>query len=241
MFGIQHIRHVIIVDDNPKRSRLIASTVNQLGGDAYSVHAPKTLSALLHLVREGKPCMLFISARATWADTDGISLANQLSQTSSDIKIAFIDGEPTAAYEVYKVPHVIMLPSMPSKFDVAHALEAAENELRNLEEQPFLVKDGASDRVLSPQSVCFIESDKRVLYFHVGNSVVRTYGKLSEVMELMPHSFFQCHKSFLINLRFIAQLNRDHAVLLNGSKVPVSQKRRKATREALRVYLGRAF
>lgn len=239
MFGTQHIRRIIVVDDNPKRSRLIVSAVNQLDDGNCSVHVPITLSALFHVVREVGPCMLFVPARATWADMDGISLASQLAQTRSDIKIAFIDGEPTAAYEAYKVPHVIMLPSMPSQLDVIHAIEAAEAEQRRFEEQPFLVRDGASDRVLSPQSVCFIESDKRVLYIHVGNTVVRTYGKLSEVMELMPHSFFQCHKSFLINLRFVSQLNRDHAVLLNGSKVPVSQKRRKATREALKGYLGR--
>lgn len=100
---------------------------------------------------------------------------------------------------------------------------------------------GGGARSVLPSEIAFVESDRRRLRLHLRGEVLETYGKLSEVARKLPSSFVQSHKSFLVNLAFVRELRADSLVLTTGEVVPMSQKRRKATREAFRAYVGRVL
>ena len=90
---------------------------------------------------------------------------------------------------------------------------------------------------LSPQKISYIESDRRKVCISLGSEMVETYGSLTELLQRVPASFVQCHKSFLVNMAFVAELGTDDIRLVSGEHIPVSQRRRKATHEVFLAYV----
>lgn len=103
--------------------------------------------------------------------------------------------------------------------------------------KPLTVKSKGSIVVIEPNRINFIESNRRKLVIHIGKDAVETYGVLECIRRELPNSFIQCHKSFLVNMDYIAELRSERIRLMSGDVVPVSQKRRKTVKDAFAIYM----
>ena len=92
------------------------------------------------------------------------------------------------------------------------------------------------------QQVAFVESNlRKVRVCLADGESLETYATLAGLLKKLPPTFVQCHKSFLVNMDHIAELRPDCVVLQSGDTVPISQARRKATREAFLSYARAGF
>lgn len=65
------------------------------------------------------------------------------------------------------------------------------------------------------------------------------YAKFDEIQPFLNESFFQCHKSYIVNLDKVIALQAAWFWLENGMRLPISQKRRRQSREYYVNYLMR--
>lgn len=86
-------------------------------------------------------------------------------------------------------------------------------------------------------SIAYIESDGRKARIHCRDGVFETYAKLSDLLGLLPTSFVQCHKSFLVNLDHVARIEPDKFLLKSDEEVPVSRRCNRAVRDVWKRYL----
>lgn len=89
---------------------------------------------------------------------------------------------------------------------------------------------------------------KEILYFEVlrhqvcahlsqGESI-SARGTLSEIIRQLPHSaFVQPHKSYYINLEYVARLTPQGIVMTNGDLIPIGRSRKDDFRLRLRAYM----
>ncbi len=63
------------------------------------------------------------------------------------------------------------------------------------------------------------------------------YAKFEEIQPFLNKSFLQCHKSYIVNLDRVIALQAAWFWLENGENLPISQKRRKKSREYYQNYL----
>ena len=63
---------------------------------------------------------------------------------------------------------------------------------------------------------------------------IRSYGKLDDLLDRLPPYFLHCHKSYLINLNYVRQLEM-YRIRLEGEEewIPVSQKYYKHIKNSL--------
>lgn len=230
-----------ILDDDQARASYIKSVIDKTSPDSFDVLCDCSPAELCAHLRNVTGCVLCIAARGIWSELSGVEIVRQFVCERENVQVIYIDGAPSAAYEVYKTPHVILLPPNPSQQDVEYALEGAKGALERYAIRPMMIKTRLGDRVIDVRQVSYIESDRRILNIHIGKEILKTYGKLSSFVEFLPSSFFQCHKSFLVNLAQIERVVGDTAYLFSGDSVPISQKRRKQTRDALRLFLNKSF
>ena len=222
----------IVFDSDASRSETLARLVRDLGEGVFVPDIVKSVQGLRRLPEKG-PSVLAVGARDAWGERTAIELVEALLKSHHDLHAVFLDDEPTAAYEVCGVHHALLLPRVPEREHVAAVLAKLRQRLQEWTGMPLLVKAHTSEHVVIPNHIWYVESNRRILRIHAGDEVMRTYGKLTEFMGLMPRHFFQCHKSFLVNLAMVERLEHDCLVLTNGETVPVSQKRRKQTHDAL--------
>lgn len=238
---------VLVFDRNELRGTQVGAAVIQVEAEQGPSMPPLRVSAtdssaLLQKVLEGGGAdILLVVLDDESGATDGVDLVARMIPPKSRVQIIYVDVSGTHATSVYKTPHVYLLSWPLVVASLASALRKAIENHERWAEHPLIVRVDGTDRVLQPSEIAYVESDRRLLRIHLSDEVVETYGKLSELARKLPSSFVQSHKSFLVNMAFIRELRNEGIVLTTGDKVPMSQKRRKATRDAFRGYVGRVL
>lgn len=107
--------------------------------------------------------------------------------------------------------------------------------------KPFGIKVGGSIIQIYPREITYIESLRRKVDIHTDHGNYEIYATLRDLEEFLPPVFCQTHKSFLVNLNYVVELNADGVKLKTGETLPVSQARRKPVRHAFMRHLERIF
>lgn len=83
----------------------------------------------------------------------------------------------------------------------------------------------------------YFESDRRKAIIHTAKSTYETYASLKDVVVRLPGYFLWCHKSFLVNMNCVQRMMPAALELMSGVQIPVSQSRKKETKERLTNFL----
>ena len=84
------------------------------------------------------------------------------------------------------------------------------------------------------QKILYVESMGHQLCVKTWEEEIRSYGKLDDLLDRLPPYFLLCHKSYLINLNYVRQLEM-YRIRLEGEEewIPVSQKYYKHIKNSL--------
>ena len=110
-------------------------------------------------------------------------------------------------------------------------------------EQPALVLRQKGAPVSIPlHEIFFIESKRHTVNVHTEKETVTVYERLDNVKDFLPSGFFQCHKSFVVNMSRIRRfLTTGEILLKNGALIPVSRSKYNETKEAYFKFMGQMF
>ncbi|MCC8129933.1 MAG: LytTR family DNA-binding domain-containing protein [Clostridiales bacterium] len=82
------------------------------------------------------------------------------------------------------------------------------------------------------EEILYLESKNHAVAIHTDCGEYLVYEKLSSLAERLPSFFVQCHKSFLVNMKRIAQLSTGSIMMSDHSSIPISKSRQAQTRTA---------
>ena len=102
------------------------------------------------------------------------------------------------------------------------------------------VADGADEALVRAKDIFYVEAqDKRVRLVTARETYSDRRG-IDEVAALLAQEdFYRVHRSYLINLRYVARLDGASVQLVNGDTVPISRLRKKAFKNAFQAYVKR--
>lgn len=101
--------------------------------------------------------------------------------------------------------------------------EAVSSIAQTVEADSFYVKSDRKLVQIIPSEIIYIESQKNYLLIHTQTQKVMTYSTLNNMEEELRHfpDLIRIHKSFIINKRFVKQLDNNIILLSNGSEIPL--------------------
>lgn len=74
--------------------------------------------------------------------------------------------------------------------------------------------------------IYYFEIKGRMVDVHGAEDVFTYYERIGELEDkLGGKGFFRCHKSYLVNLKYVDGYNRQEAVLENGEKIVIAKRR----------------
>ena len=86
--------------------------------------------------------------------------------------------------------------------------------------------------------IVYLESRNHISVIYTDTSSYIVYEKLSALLSRLPDTFVQCHKSYVVNMRWIQRLEPERVLLKNGRQVGVSRSFRAKTREKVFRFMG---
>lgn len=162
-------------------------------------------------------------------DIDGIQLGSRIRNLDINSKIIFITthSELLSLTFTYKVEAMDYIPK--DDFEImreriyADLIQANKHHTsdRFKSEDRIQLKIGSQVRVFLVDEIIFFETStiphKLILYTE--NSVIELYGKINEIETLSP-SFFRTHKSYVVNLNHIKEVNKkERELIMNNQEI----------------------
>ena len=88
-------------------------------------------------------------------------------------------------------------------------------------------------RRLNVKEIVYMETNDHHVLFHMKNG--QTYKKLANFKSLTPpiggcKDLFQCHKSYVVNGRYVVDMNQNSFIMQDGRKISISKPNRKNAR-----------
>lgn len=227
--------HIAICDDLPEHRAALRDAVSAaVMEENCKLQLYGGIKELIDDCVSGQNCdILLLDIRMP--EQDGISVAHEVNRISPATQIIFISAYPGYALEVYETEHLYFLkkPIRPDKLRLA-LIRAIENIRRQKDVRVVLPLRSGTQHILYLREILYFERQNHVTHAVFDGGVLDGTLKLSEIEPLLPpDAFARPHNSYLVNLSRVRSASRAWIVLDEGSKLPISNLRRAAFRDAL--------
>lgn len=177
-------------------------------------------------------------------DVAGMDAAAELYRLSPDTRVIYVTGR-VDRYSQHIFLHRANMSGYLTKPVDGELLKANLQKVADdlpLGDQPVLVLRQKGAPVSIPlREIYFIESSAHTVSVHTEDDTVTAYERLETIMHTLPTGFFQCHKSYIVNMSRIRRFQASDILLKNGERIPVSRSKYNETKEAYFSYIGQKF
>ena len=175
-----------------------------------------------------RPDLLLMDIRL--GEENGIDLVKRLTPEVSGIQVIYITGYVEYCTQVYETEHLSFLLKPVEPAALAAAVARAKERLARRRTEGIVLQTRGAVYFLPFARVRYLESRGRQVRCVADHGVFESYGRLHELERQLDGRFFQCHKSFLVNMDRVTAFETEYFQLSTGEQVPVSTRRRAEAR-----------
>lgn len=173
-------------------------------------------------------------------ELSGIDTAKKLREKNNNSKIIFITSFKEYVFEAFDVSafHYLLKPVSEDKIlKIINRFLTSIQKEKNKDLYITITKCRQVIKVLL-SSIYFFEMQNRIVIIHTTNGPIEYYDKISNVEEKIPCSdFFRCHRSYIVNLKYVMKFDRKSITLDNNAKIMLSQNRYDEFSKTFLIYL----
>ena len=155
--------------------------------------------------------------------SSGIEASKQINAWQPDCQIIYITNYTHYFSSVYETSHIFYILKKEMDVYLKTALKKAIDQLEKLHQFYLIIHSKQSDIRLSQNKILYLERVMRTTNIYTSDEVYQTPEKMDSIGERLCPWFCASHRSYILNARHVVNLDRHHAILSNGSSVPVSR------------------
>lgn len=167
----------------------------------------------------------------------GIEAAKKIRLTNEKAVIIFITGLKDYVFDAFDVKafHYILKPVNEEK--LKEILYSALMEF-DKKDKFIIAKTIRQLTKILLKDIIYIEAENRKVKVHTTYDIIEYYYKLSDIeRELYGDNFFRCHKSYIVNLKYVHSYDNTFITLKNFEKIYISKYKLSDFSKAFMYYL----
>ena len=219
--------HIAVCDDEMHMSNHIRALISDFFRRKNVETEILQFSCGEELLKYDRPIdILFLDIQMR--DMDGMETARKLREKKFRGFLIFITVLKEMVFQSFEVQayDYLVKPIEEKHFD--KTMERLLVSMQNASEANLLIQKGYESRMISLEEIVFCEIIDRKIYLHLTSSeVVDYYERLENLETKLGSRFFRCHRSYLINLKYLKSYKNGTAYLEGGKEIPVSRLRGK--------------
>lgn len=169
----------------------------------------------------------------------GMELARQIRRQDSTVTLVFVTNLEKYAVSGYSVDALDFVVKPINYYRFTSMLRRALRSIAARQPREVVIQTSGGITRLNVAQLYYVEIRDHLLIYHTEQGNLNAWGKMSDVeAQLAPYDFARCSTSHLVNLRYVDSV-AGNDVLVAGTRLPISQRRRKAFYTAVTSYLSR--
>lgn len=157
---------------------------------------------------------------------NGMKTARILRDQSFEKILIFISASRNYVFEAYDVEAFQYLVKPIDPLKLKRVLQKAVKKLESQPQEFMIINQDRTRKKLLLREIYYFESKGRVISVHGVEGSFDYYEQIGTLEEeLREKGFFRCHKSFLINLKYVDSYNRQEILLDTGEKIAIAKRR----------------
>ncbi|TGY98406.1 response regulator transcription factor [Petralouisia muris] len=171
-------------------------------------------------------------------DMDGMEAARRLRERRFKGFLIFITVLREMVFQSFEVQAYDYLVKPVEEGQFEKTMERLLVSMQSAKEANLLVQKGHESRIISLEDIVYCEIIDRKIYLHLASAeVVDFYDRIENLETRLDSRFFRCHRSYLINLRYLKTYKNKVAYMEGGKEIPVSRLRSKEFSNVILQYM----
>lgn len=159
-------------------------------------------------------------------EMDGMKTAQLFRKKVSDKILIFVSSSREYVFEAYDVEAFQYLLKPVEDRKLKSVLQKAVLKTERRSQEFIIVSSQRQKKKLFLDDIYYFEIKGRIVDAHGPEGIFTYYEQMGELEnKLQDKGFFRCHKSYLVNLKYVDGYNRQEAVLENGERIVIAKRR----------------
>lgn len=159
-------------------------------------------------------------------DMDGMKTAQTIRERAYDKILVFITSSREYVYDAYEVEAFQYLLKPVEEEKLRRVLQKAVRKTESRSQDFIIISRERQKRKLFLDNIYYFEIRGRLIDVHGADGVFSYYGQIGVLeKDLKGKGFFRCHKSYLVNLKYVDGYNRQEIVLENRERLVIAKRR----------------
>jgi len=223
-----------ICDDEQYVHDIIDKVINLYSDSrGIEIEVVHFFSAEQLLIREAPLDFLFLDI--DMPEMDGIEAGYKLRKRNIDYKIIMLTGREDRFKEAFKIEAYRFMTKPVNQDEVFDIIDVIR-ENKSLMKTVLVYRDGIKYDI-AQKEILYIEANRSSTLIFTGKAEYRSERSLTKWITILDENiFFQCHKSFIVNMGKVEELHDTYIRMINSDRVAISRRLKKAFMHAYMKY-----
>ncbi len=159
-------------------------------------------------------------------EMDGMKTAQLFRRKAFDKILIFVSSSREYVFEAYDVEAFQYLLKPVEDRKLKNVLQKAVLKTERRSQEFIIVSRERQKKKLFLDDIYYFEIQGRIVDAHGPEGIFTYYEQIGELEnKLRDKGFFRCHKSYLINLKYVDGYNRQEVILENGERIVIAKRR----------------
>ncbi len=159
-------------------------------------------------------------------EMDGMKTAQLFRRKAFDKILIFVSSSREYVFEAYDVEAFQYLLKPVEDRKLKSVLQKAVQKTERRSQEFIIVRRERKKKKLFLDDIYYFEIQGRIVDAHGPEGIFTYYEQIGELEnKLRDKGFFRCHKSYLINLKYVDGYNRQEVILENGERIVIAKRR----------------
>lgn len=166
----------------------------------------------------------------------GLDLAFHIRKLDKEINIIFFTGYSEFVFEGYDVNAInyLLKPINEEKFMKSLNIANEYRKASRSSEEVIVFKSGKDLLKIKLNDIKYFIMFSHYLDVVTVNGIFKWKKKIGDLeKEFKDKDFIRCHRSYIVNKKYISKINKDSIILFENISIPISSSRMKEVRKAL--------
>lgn len=156
----------------------------------------------------------------------GIKLVERIRKHNKDMEVIFISDTIKYALYGYKVRAIDYLIKPIDKKELEHPLEIVKDKVNKIGElsSKIVIEYGKKNIKIDYNNIIYCIMFSPYIDICTVNDKFTIRKKISDMEKILPSDLFiRCHKSYLVNVKYIRQVTKKNIIMENKQVIPISR------------------